>query len=40
MKIMDSDTGIINWPEWLISAGVLKYLDFKEFFENSCSPVQ
>lgn len=40
MKIMDLDTGVINWHVRLISAGVLKYLDFKEFFENSLSPEQ
>ena len=35
MKIMDSNIRIINWPAMLISAGLLKYLGFKEFFEKS-----
>lgn len=37
MKITDSNTRIINWPAGLISAGLLKYLDFKEFFKNPFS---
>lgn len=37
MKIMDSNIRIINWPAMLISAGLLKYLGFKEFFENPFS---